>query len=141
MWSLLVSLLYIEKSQLYRMSQGFCMTYRVTLRKKPSMDDFKNGIFGVLRPPWSKPSWFFACTIFFYFKPGLGPLCIAITSSLSISPNFFPSTGAHKISIWASALLLSLEENWTAWCVCCKNQSWKKEIFSQSWCHVSFWWI
>ena len=34
---------YIEKSQLYRVSQGFCMTYRVTLRKKLPMDDFKNG--------------------------------------------------------------------------------------------------
>ena len=32
---------YIEKSQLYRVSQGFCMTYRVTLKKKPPMDDFK----------------------------------------------------------------------------------------------------
>ena len=33
----------IEKSPIYRVSQGFCMTYRVTLRKKPPMDDFKNG--------------------------------------------------------------------------------------------------
>ena len=33
----------IEKSQIYRVSQGFCMTYRVTLRKKLPMDDFKNG--------------------------------------------------------------------------------------------------
>ena len=33
----------IEKSQMYRVSQGFCMTYRVTLRKKLPMDDFKNG--------------------------------------------------------------------------------------------------
>jgi len=34
---------HIEKSQLYRVSQGFCMTYRVTLRKRLPMDDFKNG--------------------------------------------------------------------------------------------------
>ena len=31
----------IEKSQLYRVSQGFYMTFKVTLRKKLPMDDLK----------------------------------------------------------------------------------------------------
>ena len=34
---------YIEKSPLYRVSLGFCMTYRVTLSKKLRIDDFKIG--------------------------------------------------------------------------------------------------
>ena len=31
----------IEKSQMYRVSQGFCMTYRVTLRKKATIGFLK----------------------------------------------------------------------------------------------------
>ena len=96
----------IEKSQIYRVSQGFCrMTYRMTLRKKkPPMDDFKNG-----QNPSSR-----MCRR--YFKRNLGwwrPInsifiqahCVYLFKILSIRLKFQPSRTEKvnkKALIWGA---------------------------------------
>lgn len=57
---------------------------------------------------------------------------------LQLLKHCFFFAGQNKVCWGIGAILLSVEENWTAWCICQQKQNWEKEICSTPWNNVSF---